>query len=156
MTEISRSRSGRQVSCALCGKRMSSKSFRLHMRTHTGERPYLCGVCGMGFSHANHLKRHNSNVHEKKLRCNCDWNTWFLSGVHRHVDLTSHSLIDRSHFKNLMINCMPLMCLLLSFVVCLFIIRLYWNPPQWSMWLVWPSYETKVGELLETIWWWCL
>ncbi|CAG4958430.1 unnamed protein product [Colias eurytheme] len=45
--------------CPVCDKRLSTASYmRVHMRTHTGERPYKCYVCGFGFITASKMHRH--------------------------------------------------------------------------------------------------
>ncbi|CAK1588769.1 unnamed protein product [Parnassius mnemosyne] len=45
--------------CDFCDKGFPrSSDLQCHRRSHTGERPYICGVCGKGFSRSNKLARH--------------------------------------------------------------------------------------------------
>ncbi|XP_046975227.1 zinc finger protein 234-like [Vanessa cardui] len=48
-----------RLQCGECGKRVSSASYlRVHARTHSGERPYKCYVCGAGFITSSKMHRH--------------------------------------------------------------------------------------------------
>lgn len=50
----------REVSmCRFCGRGFKFRSaLEMHMRSHTGERPYTCSFCGRGFSLKGNLKTH--------------------------------------------------------------------------------------------------
>ncbi|XP_040897718.1 zinc finger protein 135-like [Toxotes jaculatrix] len=64
-------RTGKKVHCDICGKAFKYKSkLNIHMRTHTGEKPYPCTTCGRRFSDTSGLKQH-MGVHtgEKPYTC---------------------------------------------------------------------------------------
>ena len=51
--------SSRKLFCSYCHKEFS-KSFDLaqHVRSHTGEKPYQCLICGRGFAQKSNVKKH--------------------------------------------------------------------------------------------------
>ena len=45
--------------CPICGKISAfPANLRKHMRVHTGDKPFICSVCGRGFSQKGSLKGH--------------------------------------------------------------------------------------------------
>ncbi|XP_042337441.1 sal-like protein 1, partial [Plectropomus leopardus] len=53
--------------CVLCHRILSCQSaLRMHHRTHGGERPYLCKLCGQSFTTKGNLKTHQA-VHQASV-----------------------------------------------------------------------------------------
>ncbi|KAK5637826.1 hypothetical protein RI129_000188 [Pyrocoelia pectoralis] len=56
--------------CTYCGKKFSNDKLRLHMRSHTNEKPYPCEQCPARFTTGTSLKRHRlSHTGEKPFIC---------------------------------------------------------------------------------------
>lgn len=58
-----------QIVCGYCGKCWArTADLSRHLRVHTGERPYLCPDCGLGFKVSDALKRHMLKLHPRSTK----------------------------------------------------------------------------------------
>ena len=57
---------GGQFGCPFCSKVQNSKGdMNRHIKTHTGEKPYICDFCNYSSNQITNLKRHMERKHEK-------------------------------------------------------------------------------------------
>ena len=61
--ETHKSVDARSFKCSQCSHTATTEPLlRLHMHSHTGERPYVCDLCGESYRRPSNLRRHKKNM----------------------------------------------------------------------------------------------
>ncbi|XP_066145792.1 uncharacterized protein [Euwallacea fornicatus] len=87
--------------CEFCNKAFNSQSnLQIHMRTHTGDKPYVCEVCNKSFSQScnlvNHIRTHTG---EKPFKCpHCDRAFTQSGNLNNHIRLHTDEKPFKCHF----------------------------------------------------------
>ncbi|KAL3278454.1 hypothetical protein HHI36_013775 [Cryptolaemus montrouzieri] len=89
------------LTCHYCNKSFNTHSnLLIHIRTHTGQKPYICEVCDKAFSQScnlvNHMRIHSG---EKPFKCpHCDKAFTQSGNLNNHIRLHTNEKPFRCHF----------------------------------------------------------
>lgn len=85
----------RPYECTVCLKRFTQKgNLDTHMRKHTGDRPFKCEVCNRGFTQKGNMETHmRLHTGEKPFQCPlCSKRFYQQGGLRNHKCVTDHHM----------------------------------------------------------------